>query len=144
MSDDRVPDGYSDMLVLDLQPSLHALTRLNLIMDRWEISELVSCSHACSARKEMSDFSCACNALLIESCYTNEHKVIHEESLLIVRGRRTNMKVPLLQKGNLLSPSFYLTTRNRTAGTWTEPFRLVHAREGTDHKIGEKQHEYCT
>ncbi len=54
------------------------------------------------------------------------------------------MKVPLLQKGNLLSPSFYLTTRNRTAGTWTEPFRLVHAREGTDHKIGEKQHEYCT
>src|SRR3989442_11364383 len=120
MSDDRVPDGYSDMLVLDLQPSLHALTRLNLIMDRWEISELVSCSHACSARKEMSDFSCACNALLIESCYTDECEVIQEESLLIARGR------------------------NRIASAWTEPFRLVHAREGTDHKIGEKQHEYCT
>ncbi len=98
MSDDRVPYGYSDMLVLDLQPSLHTLARLNLISDRREISELVSCSPACCARKEMSDFSCVCNGLLIESCYTHEYKVIHEESLLIVREKRTNMKVPLLQK----------------------------------------------
>jgi hypothetical protein len=85
MPDDIVPDEYSDILVIDLQPSLHALTRLNLIMDRREISELVSCSHACSGRKEMSDFSCACNALLIASCYTDECEVIQEESLLIAR-----------------------------------------------------------
>jgi hypothetical protein len=92
----------------------------------------------------MSDFSCACNALLIASCYTDEYKVIHEESLLIVRERRTGMKVPLLQKGNLLPPSLYLTKRNSKASAWTEPSRLVHAREGTGEKIGEKQHEYCT
>jgi len=73
MLDDRVPEGYSDR---DRPPTLSALTRLNLIMDRWEISELVSCSPACSASKEMNDFLFVCNALLIESCYTNEHKVI--------------------------------------------------------------------
>ena len=76
MPDDIVLDEYSDLLVIDLQPSFHALTRLNLIMDRWEISELVSCSPAWSASKEMNDFLFVCNALLIESCYTNEHKVI--------------------------------------------------------------------
>jgi streptogramin lyase len=30
MPDDVVPDGYGDVLVIDLQPSLHALIRLNL------------------------------------------------------------------------------------------------------------------
>jgi hypothetical protein len=60
----------------------------------------------------MSVFSSPCNALLIEACYTDEYKVIHEESLLIVRERRTGMKVLLLQKGNLLPPSLYLTKRN--------------------------------
>src|SRR5260370_39271235 len=93
---------------------------LHLIMDRWEISELVSGSHACSARKEMSVFSCACNALLIASCYTDECEEIQEESLLVT------------------------PERNKTAGTWTEPYRLVHAREGTREKIGGKQPDYFT
>jgi hypothetical protein len=52
----------------------------------------------------MRVFSSSCNALLIESCYTTEHKVIPEESLLIIRDRRTSMKVLLLQKANLLPP----------------------------------------
>jgi hypothetical protein len=69
----------------------------------------------------MSVFSSSCNALLIEACYTDEYKVIHEESLLIVRERRTGMKVLLLQKGNLLPPSLYLTKRNSKTSTWTEP-----------------------
>lgn len=47
----------------------------------------------------MSVFSSSCNALLIEVCYTDEYKVIHEESLLIVRERRMGMKVLPLQKG---------------------------------------------
>lgn len=92
----------------------------------------------------MSVFSSPCNALLIEACYTDEYKVIHEELLLIVRERRTGMKVLLLQKGNLLPPSLYLTKRNSKACTWTEPSHLVLAKEGTGQKIGEKQHEYCT
>jgi lysylphosphatidylglycerol synthetase-like protein (DUF2156 family) len=33
-------------------------------------------SHSCSVGKHMNDFSFVCNALLIESCYTHEHKVI--------------------------------------------------------------------
>ena len=57
----------------------------------------------------MSVFSSPCNALLIEACYTDEYKVIHEESLLIVRERRKGMEVLLLQKGNLLPLSLYLT-----------------------------------
>ena len=54
------------------------------------------------------------------------------------------MKVLLLQKGNLLPPSLYLTKRNSKASTWTEPSHLVLAKEGTGQKIGEKQHEHCT
>jgi hypothetical protein len=64
----------------------------------------------------MSDFSCACNALLIESCYTDECEVIQEESLLTVRERRTSMKVPLLQKGNLLAP--FLTSHKEKQNSW--------------------------
>src|ERR1700738_5617975 len=79
------------------------------------LSELVSCSQAYSVRTSMTVFSSPCNALLIEACYTDEYKVIHEESLLIVRERRTGMKVLLLQKGNLLPSSLYLTKRNSKA-----------------------------
>jgi hypothetical protein len=52
------------------------------------------------------------------------------------------MKVPLLQKGNFMPPCLHFT--KRTASAWTEPSHLVHAKEGTGQKIGEKPHEYCT
>jgi hypothetical protein len=86
----------------------------------------------------MNDFSCVCNALLIESCYTHEYKVIQEESLLIVRERKTGMKVLLLHKGNLLPPSLSLTTRNSKASAWTEPSHLIHLKEGTGYQRGKE------
>jgi hypothetical protein len=72
----------------------------------------------------MSVFSSPSNALLIESCYTNAHKVIKDESLLSARERRTSMKVLLLQKANLLP--LFLSTRNSIASAWTEPSYLFH------------------
>ena len=36
MPDDVVPDGYGNVLVIDLQPSIHALMRLNLATGKRE------------------------------------------------------------------------------------------------------------
>lgn len=36
------------------------------------------------SRKHMSVFLCACNVLLIESCYTDECEMIQERSLVVV------------------------------------------------------------